>query len=767
MDSKSYWMVCLAGLLHDIGMFIGGNDAPREFIAACRPAFSAHVNTELLYTLMCSCREAHPSPGESAPSGVLEEAAPLARIIAMADAFSSPGRSEKRQESRTRQLQSIFSRIELDGMAGDPRLTYDRQPFTAGAIFPQPTPQEPADAGVLSRRFISECRQYTAEADSPEALLRTCQLLIHRYCWCVPANPGDEIADVSLSDHLSTTSAIAACLTQYHDAHRLMSVSEIGSDDKPRFLLLAGDISGIQRYITGDGRQNPKGLAKRLRARSFIVSALSQLAASALVGECGLPDSCVLMSSGGNFQILLPNTADCRERVRMVREKIDAQLFDRFQGALQIHMRYVALRGTDLKEFGSAVVSVKARLSAAKRMPMAAALQIDGAWREDAFVLRSEAGNRDMGICSCCNREFADQIYDEERIGLRCRQETVLGGRLPSLSTMALVRDDGAFLSAGGVALSESVRAGVEISLGKQSGGAPRPLWPIATYIPSRDGQPLRFEEIAGRSSGAAYLAWLKADVDNLGAMFSLGFREDDGTRHDTVSRVATLSRMLDAFFSQWLPGFIERQYPDCYIVYSGGDDLLIVGPWDRTIHLAGEIREHFARFTGGHRAATLSAGIALCHPRLPVVRAFQMADEALEQSKQRILRGEDAPKDQLTVFGCTVKWSRWAGVLADAERLAAWRAENRIASADLYRLRSYARMYAQFNRGDVRGLRYAGMLAWELGRKVQDSRSADREFLEWSKRLFDIGIDAPIRHLQIACDYALLYNRRRNDHER
>lgn len=143
------------------------------------------------------------------------------------------------------------------------------------------------------------------------------------------------------------------------------------------------------------------------------------------------------------------------------------------------------------------------------------------------------------------------------------------------------------------------------------------------------------------------------------------------------------------------------------------------------------------------------------------------MADDALERSKQCILHGEDTPKDQVTVFGCTVKWNRWAGVLADAEKLAAWRSENRITSADLYKLRSYALMYAQFDKGDVRGLRYAGMLAWDLGRKVQESRSADREVLEWSKRLFDIGIDAPIRHLQVACDYALLYNRRRSDHER
>ena len=109
MDSKSYWMVCLAGLLHDIGMFIGGNDAPREFIAACRPAFSAHVNTELLYAhVVAAKRILH--PGRARPVAYWRKR-PLpyhrnGRRVLVARS------QRKRQESRTRQLQSIFSRIE-------------------------------------------------------------------------------------------------------------------------------------------------------------------------------------------------------------------------------------------------------------------------------------------------------------------------------------------------------------------------------------------------------------------------------------------------------------------------------------------------------------------------------------------------------------------------------------------------------------------------------------------------------------------------------
>ena len=116
-------------------------------------------------------------------------------------------------------------------------------------------------------------------------------------------------------------------------------------------------------------------------------------------------------------------------------------------------------------------------------------------------------------------------------------------------------------------------------------------------------------------------LGVLKADVDNLGLIFSKGFEDPRKIEKDlpdvdrkTVSRFLTLSRMLELFFSGWMKEIMSENHKDktikellsmegieeesfenylkgeqidfgnIYTVYSGGDDLVMVGPWETMI---------------------------------------------------------------------------------------------------------------------------------------------------------------------------------------
>lgn len=764
MSEKHYWTLCITALLFNLIKFFQKykkDDYGHLFLELAEVSTDKIIDKSLFEQLVQTVID------DDKKETVMTEIRSLIRIIDLANNYATLNtNSSINNNDEDFQLQNIFSRIELDGKVGHSNEVYQASPFRSELIFSADKKMRDSIGNFddLLRKYIAELKKQFIICQTPEELFRAAHLLSNKYCWCLPANAEDRIADISLFDHMSVTSAITACLYKYHNDHSNLDEASINCDGQPRFLLVAGDISGIQKYIAGGGKQSPNGLVRRLRARSFMVSAITYLASFSIIQACRLPQSCILQNSGGDFLIILPNSAYCIKQLSEIKRKIDDQLFSRFMGELNTHIAYTYIKGSDFKIFGQAIDNVKAKLSTIKHMPMESKLKTHQAWLEDKFIIHNDTQNRGMGICVGCYKEYADKIIDDEKTGPRCREETFLGSKLPTQPYFTLKEFKDEFISAGNLTLSTNVSDGIKVSI-KDNSEELNLLWPIGTYVPIKDGQLLTFEDIADKSNG--FLGWLKADIDNLRALFSLGLYYENDVSFDSVSRIATISRMLDTFFSQWLPEFVSQAFRNCYIVYTGGDDLLIVGPWDEIIDLAAAIHDNFGKFTAEHPAVTISAGIALSHPRLPMSRAFQMVDEALEMSKQRQLPGEKSGKDQLTIFGSTIKWKSWPAIREECQRLKEWHRSKYISSSDLYKFKHFANMFTKFElTGDVKQLSYSGLLAWEIGKKFQENKRLDPEVIKWMNSLVDIGPNATIRHLQIACDYALLSNRRRNTND-
>lgn len=110
------------------------------------------------------------------------------------------------------------------------------------------------------------------------------------------------------------------------------------------------------------------------------------------------------------------------------------------------------------------------------------------------------------------------------------------------------------------------------------------------------------------------------------------------------MSRYADLSRDLGMFFKLAvsklcrgeLNGFdnINQQQFSLYglqkpvqrkvhVVYSGGDDMFIVGAWDELIELAVDIRRAFTRFTNGK--LSFSAGLAMFSHGYPISKMAEI----------------------------------------------------------------------------------------------------------------------------------------------
>ena len=97
-------------------------------------------------------------------------------------------------------------------------------------------------------------------------------------------------------------------------------------------------------------------------------------------------------------------------------------------------------------------------------------------------------------------------------------------------------------------------------------------------------------------------------------------------------------------------------------MVYSGGDDVFLLGAWNHVIEAALRIRNSFAGFTAG--ALTLSAGIALFDAHYPI-RAAAEETAVLEQ------RAKSEPgKNAVSLFDAkqkhTYSWGAFAGQVMD-----------------------------------------------------------------------------------------------------
>ena len=196
-------------------------------------------------------------------------------------------------------------------------------------------------------------------------------------------------------------------------------------------------------------------------------------------------------------------------------------------------------------------------------------------------------------------------------------------------------------------------------------------IW-LADYVARKDnGQVYEFEELAassglGDDKGIKRLGVLRADVDNLGAAFIGGFISEgsDKFKYGTLSRYADLSRDLAMFFKVAVnkmaqgdvQGFGRSVTPftiwvnkkvttrKIHVIYSGGDDVFLVGAWDELLELAIDIREKLAEVTDNK--ITMSAGLALFSPSYPI---SQMA--AITGLLESVAKDNEG-KDSIALFG-------------------------------------------------------------------------------------------------------------------
>jgi CRISPR-associated protein Csm1 len=77
-----------------------------------------------------------------------------------------------------------------------------------------------------------------------------------------------------------------------------------------------------------------------------------------------------------------------------------------------------------------------------------------------------------------------------------------------------------------------------------------------------------------------------------------------------------------------------------------------MLGPWDQVLRFSRRVRKEFSQFTCNNPDFTLSAGVAVVKPRLPIYAAIGYAEDLLGKAKDICTIGANEPKNQFAVLG-------------------------------------------------------------------------------------------------------------------
>ncbi len=706
-----------------------------------------------------------------------------------------------------------------------------------------------------------------------EQLLNYIYYLLYKYTWCVPASTWDSekasrhYPDISLFDHSRVLSAIAVSLYSWAKERNLGARDikpgdgRLLTDDEEVFLLVEGDIGGIQSFIYSVHRasESELSIAKALRGRSFFLTMLPEVTARYILRELDYPITSALFIGGGKFQLLIGNTDENRRRLREIEHKINEWMFREFHGELNLSMVWIPVKGSALRNRGQE--GVETYLDHVEKLQ----LELDRKKKRKLGELVYEEFENDFTgageICPSCR---SMKTVEGKPLCRWCQRSQDWGSVLPKVKYIAFSWEDEGlgpgdprktmeFGGFGKVYLLEDGDLGrvrhlpeilnmdtTELKVSQEAvvngfrftgHSAPRvsrdsadllnELWRSKGELEEEldPGDILPFELLAEFAEGDKKLGFFRADVDYLGLILSDGLRFDEKGEREiyTISRIATLSRMLDLFFTGYLNrlaeeissehvnerlrrlreegGGADEEEPELlekvnrngrlslgsliYTVYSGGDDLFVIAPHDLAVRFAGRLRERFREFTCGNRDFGISGGIFVGRHNTPVHLVAKFAEDLEKTAKD--LRRE---KDAVAIFGGAFPWDEeslaekgissceekkkenggkrrpmtFAEITELAERMAEYLREGKFSRAFLYRLLYLHRQHCSNGRVD---LRIYPKIYYQLGRNVKEDVREDLTEALLNGMEGRVRPGEVIRNLNVILSLALMKTRR------
>ncbi|MER0439747.1 type III-A CRISPR-associated protein Cas10/Csm1 [Emticicia sp. W12TSBA100-4] len=602
--------------------------------------------------------------------------------------------------------------------------------------------------------------------------------LLEKYTVTIPSST-QHLPDVSLYEHSRSTAAYALCLYDYLKENNSIKC-QIQTDEEP-FLLIGGDLSGIQPYIYDIVG---KGAAKNLKGRSFYLQLIVEVIVSHILEELNLYRTNIVYSSGGGFYILAPNTNFVKEKIPNLIAAISAKIRQEHGTKLYLAIDTQAIKKSDV--FNGSINTLWSeltkKLSARKQNRFAEFIEIQEGF--DFFFEPTEAGGETKRD-AITGEEFKDcdglfpfqpendevqkqfvkkTTFEQIRLGKILRENIIyqvitktpisywengyefngqpthfyfqpleLGKYYYFLSEEDLDNlkrkikgsvDNATILKVNNTQFSDFQLTGNGVVNGFTFyGGNDLPR--------NKDDEALYFDNLAGDENVSfKRLGILRMDVDRLGLIFKDGFPDNKRT----FSQYSTLSRSLDFFFKGYI-NTIWKENEDfksnTFILYAGGDDLFIVGKWDIALAFSQQIQNDFLAWTCENPMMGISGGMAIVGGRYPIAKAATQSDEEEKRAKNHSFENRD--KNAISFLGMPFAWGKEFEMVESlkCQLVSLIGQENGISKGFLGKIST---LHAMKTEQESKGLNpsWRWLSAYDIGRAVLSVKSSEgKAFLE------------------------------------
>src|SRR5690625_1281347 len=430
------------------------------------------------------------------------------------------------------------------------------------------------------------------------------------------------LLDISLYDHSKVTCAIATALFDAFKERNVTDYQAVYMDEQKEyfaenlFLLTTIDMSGIQDFIYSISGTNA---LKSLRTRSFYLELMLEGIVDEVLTKLNLSRANLLYTGGGHAYLLLPHTERVKEVLHDVHGELRRWLLQEFTTDISTSIAYVPCSSNDLMNENGNYHNVWQQLTSKLEQKKLQKYSLEEirklnephyeAERECKECLRSDVELTD-GCCSLCSQiiKTSNKLRDYDYFVIHRGKGDL---KLPFDTSLTMAQKESVIekwskenvniysKNREEIALNETITANLAMcDYDYASSDVRMRPYGIGSYA--------KF-----RKAGIHRLGVMRADVDNLGTVFISGIPEE----YVSISRTATLSRQLSLFFKVELTNILQGS--QITVIYSGGDDIFLIGAWDEVVEKAVEIRKAFERFT--LNKLSFSAGIGIFREKFPV----------------------------------------------------------------------------------------------------------------------------------------------------
>lgn len=629
----------------------------------------------------------------------------------------------------------VFSQLNASIAAGDiyispKKLSIDALPtYVSNAT-------ASAQLGGHLKEYKGTVNQLLAAAPEAVENLLTLQ---KTYLWCVeaPANKAG-VYNGNLHEYLKLRAALAACF----------------SENKAGYLLACVDLSGIQKFIYDISSRKA---ALSLKGRSFYLQLLIDTIGERLLADLKLPSCHVVYSSGGKTFLVLPDKEEVKKVFCKLEKTVQENLFQEHGLSLYACFGYVAVLAD--ANYRDAGIWQKLSQVTSQKKSLKLHNYLSKQQNFDKLFTPQDGGKPDLSnVCAVTGVVGnTNQLDDGTRVSRAVYDQINLGKALKNGSTILVFGYDpsrelnydrqNTNLS---MVILQPINLGVwyvitDSQAAAQIQGhqgtiylngveaAARSITNNATQVykfrfyggneqPMADQyRPKTFEDLGEGEGNFKRIGVLRMDVDGLGEAFIKGVA---GSK--SLITYATLSNSLDWYFSGYLNHLRNSTgyYASVNILYSGGDDLFVVGTWESSLLFAWEVRDNFKDYVAGAKPS-ISGGLVLVNPKYPIAKAAEYSGEAESLAKLH----DGGAKDAMVIFGEAIKWSEFESIERLKDDFFSLLTDNRH-KLPRRMLHSIQELYLKMNASELQGTSvnrtYIWTTVYNLARYLKDNKIED-----------------------------------------